>query len=138
MLGVADTRILLRRKRPCGFRGTTCVYNHATGRDPAGCVSRSVEEARRPEIGELDPLPSTYDLLAVTHPLFITARIPLGEITRLDAGFPYMCAATTSGVMQCRLRCQRHYTDQGYSSPKASTPPSSPVRSAGLGEDLMQ
>jgi hypothetical protein len=34
------------------------------GRDPAGCFSRSIEEARGPEIGELDPLPSTYDLLA--------------------------------------------------------------------------
>ena len=34
------------------------------GRDPAGCVSRSFEEARRPEFGLLDPSPSTYDLLA--------------------------------------------------------------------------
>jgi len=27
-------------------------------------VARSIEEARRPEIAELDPSPSTYDLLA--------------------------------------------------------------------------
>jgi hypothetical protein len=34
------------------------------GRNLAGCVSRSIEEARRPEFGLLDPSPSTYDLLA--------------------------------------------------------------------------
>ena len=72
------------------------------------------------------------------HPLFVTARIPLDEITRLNAGFPHLRAVTMSGVLQRSPRGQRHYTDQGYSSPKASTLPSSPVRSAGLGEDLMQ
>src|SRR5215471_1979832 len=72
------------------------------------------------------------------HPLFVTARIPLDEITRLDAGFPYLRAVTMSGVLQRSPGRQRHYTDQGYSSPKVSTPPSSPVRSAGFGEDLMQ
>jgi len=31
---------------------------------PAVCVSRSVEETRRPEMGELSALPSTYDLVS--------------------------------------------------------------------------
>ena len=71
---------------------------------------------------------------ALGPPLIVT----LDEITRLNAGFPHLRAVTMSGVLQRSPRGQRHYTDQGYSSPKSSTPPSSPVRSAGFGEDLMQ
>ena len=72
MLGVADTRItrvyfsavsvLAAFEAQLAF-----ITIGRVGRDPAGCVSRSFEEARRPEIGELDPLPSTYDLLADAH-----------------------------------------------------------------------
>jgi hypothetical protein len=33
-----------------------------------------------------------------------------------------------SGIQACDFIQWHHYTDQGYSSPKASNPPSSPVR----------
>ena len=39
----------------------------ASGSTAAVCVSRSVEETRRPEMGELSPLPSMYDLVG-DHP----------------------------------------------------------------------
>ena len=68
MLGVADARItrgyfsavsvLAAFEAQLAF-----IIMRRVGRDAAGCVSRSIEEARRPEIGELDLLPSTYDLL---------------------------------------------------------------------------
>src|SRR6266446_684382 len=46
------------------FPGAGSGRRGASLERPAGYVSRSIEETRRPEIGELSPLPSTYDLVS--------------------------------------------------------------------------
>jgi len=62
----------------------------------------------------------------------------MDKITGLDTRFRYLRAVSITEVMQGGLRCYRHYTNQGRTNPKASTAPSSPIRSPDLGEGLMQ
>ena len=65
-------------------------------------------------------------------------RLPMDKITRLDGRFRYRRAVSMGGVMERRLGCYCHYTEEGGRNAKASSLLSPPVGSPDLGEGLMQ
>jgi len=65
-------------------------------------------------------------------------RLPMDKITCLDGRFRYCRAASMGGVMQRRLGCYCHYTEEGGRNPKAASLLSSPVGYPDLREGLMQ